>query len=234
MTHDLVVKALSEGRFKLLDHEAYQLLEAYGIPTPGYRVVSNYEEAIKAANEVGYPVAIKVISPDIMHKTDVGGVALNISSDDEVKRACQEVSSNVKRLAPYARVFGYLVQHMVQGGLEVIVGGLRDSIFGTVVLFGMGGVLTELYRDTSMRIAPITEDDALSMVKETKAYQLIIGYRGMPRRDIYSLVDIMVKFSKLIVDNPQISEADLNPVIMLENGKGSYVVDARFMLKPHN
>jgi acetyl-CoA synthetase (ADP-forming) beta subunit (EC 6.2.1.13)/branched-chain acyl-CoA synthetase (ADP-forming) beta subunit (EC 6.2.1.-) len=123
---------------------------------------------------------------------------------------------------------------MVQGGLEVIVGGLRDSIFGTVVLFGMGGVLTELYRDTSMRIAPITEDDALSMVKETKAYQLIIGYRGMPRRDIYSLVDIMVKFSRLIADNPQISEADLNPVIMLENGKGSYVVDARFMLKPRN
>ncbi|ABW01920.1 acetate--CoA ligase family protein [Caldivirga maquilingensis] len=232
MVHDIVTKALSEGRFKLLDHEAYELLEAYGIPTPGYRVVSNYEEAIKAANEVGYPVAIKVISPDIMHKTDVGGVILNVNSDDDVKRACGEMTNNIKHLAPYARVFGFLVQHMVQGGLEVIVGGLRDRIFGTVILFGIGGVLTELYKDTSMRVAPITEDDALSMIKETKAYQLMIGYRGMPRRDIYSLVDIIVKFSRLMIENPQISEADLNPVIMLENGKGSYAVDARFIIKP--
>ncbi|MGC8569990.1 MAG: acetate--CoA ligase family protein [Caldivirga sp.] len=232
MVHDIVAKALSEGRFKLLDYEAYELLEAYGIPTPGYRVASNYEEAIKAANEVGYPVAIKVVSPDIMHKTDVGGVILNVNSDDEVKRACEEMNSNIKRLAPYARVSGFLIQHMVQGGLEVIVGGLRDRIFGTVILFGIGGILTELYKDTSMRIAPITEDDALSMIKETKAYQLMIGYRGMPRRDIYSLVDVIVKFSRLMIENPQISEADLNPVIMLENGKGSYAVDARFIIKP--
>lgn len=232
MVHDIVTKALSEGRFKLLDHEAYELLEAYGIPTPAYKVVSNYEEAIKAANEVGYPVAIKVVSPDIMHKTDVGGVILNINNDDDVKKACEEMNNNIKRLAPYARVFGFIVQHMIQGGLEVIVGGLRDRIFGTVILFGIGGILTELYKDTSMRIAPITEDDALSMIKETKAYQLMIGYRGMPRRDIYSLVDIIVKFSRLMIENPQISEADLNPVIMLENGRGSYAVDARFIIKP--
>lgn len=232
MTHEIILKALSEGRFKLLDNEAYELLEAYGIPTPGYRVVSNYEEAIKAAKEVGYPVAIKVVSPDIMHKTDVGGVLLNINSDEEVKRACEEVNTNVKRLAPYARIMGLIVQHMVKGGLEVIVGGLRDRIFGTVILFGMGGVLTELYRDVSMRIAPLTEDDALSMIKETKAYQLMIGYRGLPKRDVYSLVDIIVKFSRLMMENPQISEADLNPVIMLEQGKGSYVVDARFIIKP--
>ncbi|WP_291766024.1 acetate--CoA ligase family protein [Caldivirga sp. UBA161] len=232
MVHDIIIRALSEGRFKLLDHEAYELLEAYGIPTPGYRVVSNYEEAIKAANEVGYPVAIKVVSPDIMHKTDVGGVVLNINNDDDVKRACGEINNNIKHLAPYARVFGFLVQHMVQGGLEVIIGGLRDRIFGTVILFGIGGILTELYKDTSMRIAPITEDDALSMIKETKAYQLMIGYRSMPRRDIYSLVDIIVKFSRLMTENPQISEADLNPVIMLESGKGSYAVDARFIIKP--
>lgn len=232
MVSDVVVKAISEGRFKLLDHEAYELLESYNIPVAPYRLVTNSDEAIKAADELGYPVVIKVVSPDIVHKSDVGGVVLNVSNSDEAKKACGAILSNVKKMAPYARIVGFVVQRMIQQGLEVIVGGMRDQIFGTVVLFGMGGVLTEIYRDVSMRVAPLSEDDALSMISETKAYQLLLGYRGMPRRDIYSLVDVLVKFSRLMLENPQISEADLNPVIVLDAGKGAYVVDARFILRP--
>ncbi len=229
---ELISKALSEGRFKLLDHEAYQLLESYGIPVPPYRLASTCDEVPGAVEAIGGPVAIKVVSPDIVHKSDVGGVILNVNTPSEAKEACARLMGNVKAYASYARIIGIVVQQMVPQGLEVIVGGVRDRVFGPVILFGLGGVLTEIYRDVSMRLAPIAEEDAFDMIRETKAYQLILGYRNITRRDIYSLVDIMVKFSRLFSENQSISEADLNPVIVLEQGKGSYVVDARFLLRP--
>jgi acyl-CoA synthetase (NDP forming) len=137
----------------------------------------------------------------------------------------------VVKKVPYAELEGVLIQKMVPKGVELIVGAVYDEIFGHVVAFGLGRVFTELYKDISMRIAPIDEQDAVEMIRGVKAYRLLTGFRGMPPRDIPAIVDILVKFSRLVEDNPEIKETDLNPVIALEEGKGAYVVDARFILQ---
>jgi acyl-CoA synthetase (NDP forming) len=230
MTHPIVAKAAAEGRGKLREDEALALLKAYGIPTPDYAVARDEEEAVRAAEQIGYPVAAKIISPQIVHKTDVGGVILGIADPQSVREACRRLREVVKRV-PYAEIEGVLIQKMVPKGVELIVGAVYDEIFGHVVAFGLGGIFTELYKDISMRIAPIDEQDAVEMIREVKAYRLLTGFRGMPPRDIPAVVDILIKFSRLVEDNPEIREADLNPVIALEEGKGAYVVDARFILQ---
>jgi acyl-CoA synthetase (NDP forming) len=230
MTHPIVAKAAVEGRGKLREDEALALLKAYGIPTPDYAVARDEEEAVRAAEQIGYPVAAKIISPQIVHKTDVGGVILGIADPQSVREACRRLREVVKRV-PYAEIEGVLIQKMVPKGVELIVGAVYDEIFGHVVAFGLGGIFTELYKDISMRIAPIDEQDAVEMIREVKAYRLLTGFRGMPPRDIPAVVDILIKFSRLVENNPEIREADLNPVIALEEGKGAYVVDARFILQ---
>ncbi|AET32847.1 acetate--CoA ligase family protein [Pyrobaculum ferrireducens] len=229
MTHPIVAKALAEGRGKLREDEALALLRAYGIPVPDYAVARDEEEAVKAAEQVGYPVAAKIISPQIVHKTDVGGVVLGIGDPQAVRESCRKLREVVKRV-PYAELEGVLIQRMVPKGVELIVGAVYDEIFGHVVLFGLGGIYTELYRDVSMRLAPLEPEDAWDMIREVKAYRLLTGYRGMPPRDVAAVVDVLIKFSRLVQENPEIREADLNPVIALEEGKGAYVVDARFIL----
>ncbi|MFB6491300.1 MAG: acetate--CoA ligase family protein [Thermoproteus sp. AZ2] len=226
----VIARARSEGRSKLLEHEAFELLRAYSIPTPDYGIARDEGEARSIAEKIGYPVAVKVVSRQIVHKTDVGGVALGISSPQELERACAAIKASVKAKAPYADIEGFLIQRMVPAGLELIIGAVYDDIFGHVIAFGLGGIFTELFRDVSMRLAPVDEDEAWRMVKEVKAYRLLQGYRGMPPRDVHAIVDILVKFSRLIVENPEIKEADLNPVIALSEGEGAYVVDARFLL----
>ena len=230
MTHPIVAKAVAEGRGKLREDEALALLKAYGIPTPDYAVARDEEEAVRAAEQIGYPVAAKIVSPQIVHKTDVGGVILGIADPQGVRETCRRLGEVVKRV-PYAELEGVLIQKMVPKGVELIVGAVYDEIFGHVVAFGLGGIFTELYKDISMRIAPIDEQDAVEMIREVKAYRLLTGFRGMPPRDIPAIVDILIKFSRLVEDNPEIREADLNPVIALEEGKGAYVVDARFILQ---
>jgi len=226
MTHPIVARALSEGRNKLREDEALELLRHYGIPTPDFALAHSEEEAVAAAEKIGYPVALKVVSPQIVHKTDVGGVVLNVTTPDGVREACRKIRA-ITKTVPYAEIEGVLVQKMVPKGVELIVGALYDEIFGHVILFGLGGIYTELYRDVSMRLAPLDEQDAWDMVKEVKAYKLLTGFRGTPPRDIPAVVDVIVKFSRLLEENPEITEADLNPVIALEEGKGAYVVDAR-------
>ena len=230
MTHPIVARAVAEGRGKLREDEALTLLKAYGIPTPDYAVARNEEEAVRAAEQIGYPVAAKIISPQIVHKTDVGGVIVGITNPQSVREACRRLREVAKKV-PYAELEGVLIQKMVPKGVELIVGAVYDEIFGHVVVFGLGGIFTELYRDISMRIAPIDEQDAIEMIREVKAYRLLTGFRGVPPRDVPAVVDILIKFSRLVEDNPEIREADLNPVIALEEGKGAYVVDARFILQ---
>jgi acetyl-CoA synthetase (ADP-forming) len=230
MTHPIVARVAAEGRGKLREDEALALLKAYGIPTPDYAVARDEEEAVRAAEQIGYPVAAKIISPQIVHKTDVGGVILGIADPRGVREACRRLGEVVKKV-PYAELEGVLIQKMVPKGVELIVGAVYDEIFGHVVAFGLGGIFTELYKDISMRIAPIDEQDAVEMIREVKAYRLLTGFRGTPPRDIPAIVDILIKFSHLVEDNPEIREADLNPVIALEEGKGAYVVDARFILQ---
>lgn len=229
MTHPIVAKALAEGRSKLREDEALRLLKAYGIPTPDFALVQNEEEAVKAAEEIGYPVVAKIVSPNIVHKTDVGGVILGIETPQGVREAYLKLRNIVKKI-PYAELEGVLVQKMMPKGVELIVGALTDDIFGHVILFGLGGIYTEIYRDVSIRLAPVSDQEAWDMVKEVKAYRILTGYRGLAPRDIPAIIDIIVKFSNLIVENPEIKQADLNPLLALEEGKGAYVIDARFIL----
>lgn len=229
MTHSIVAKALAEGRSKLREDEALRLLKAYGIPTPDFALVHNEEEAVRAAEEIGYPVVAKIVSPNIVHKTDVGGVILGIETPQGVREAYLKLRDIVKKI-PYAELEGVLVQKMMPKGVELIVGAVADDIFGHVILFGLGGIYTEIYRDVSIRLAPVSDQEAWDMVKEVKAYRILTGYRGLVPRDIPAIVDIIVKFSNLIVENPEIKQADLNPLLALEEGKGAYVIDARFIL----
>ncbi|AEA12931.1 ATP-grasp domain protein [Thermoproteus uzoniensis 768-20] len=226
----VVDRARAEGRNKLYEHEAFELLRKYAIPVPDYGIAKDEDEAVSLAERIGYPVAVKVISRQIVHKTDVGGVVLGVTNRDELIAACKKIRESVKARAPYAEIEGCLIQRMVPQGVELIIGAVYDDIFGHVLAFGLGGILTELYRDVSMRLVPIEEEDAWEMLREVKAYRLLTGYRGTPPRDLHAIVDIIVKFSRLLSENPAIREADLNPVIALEEGKGAYVVDARFLL----
>ena len=226
----IVAKALEEGRYKLLEHESFELLRQYNIPVPDFALVQDVNEALKVVKDIGYPVALKVVSPDIIHKSDVGGVILNINNDDELRSACERIRINIMEKAPYARVSGFLLQRMVPEGLETIVGATKDPIFGHVIAFGLGGVMVEVLQDVSFRIVPVTEEDARAMIREIKGYRLFNGYRNMPVRDEEAVVYIITRFSELLSENPNIVEADLNPVIVLERGKGAYAADARFII----
>jgi acetyl-CoA synthetase (ADP-forming) len=226
----IIAKAIEEGRYKLLEHESFELLRQYNIPVPDFALVQDVDEALRVVKDIGYPIVLKVVSPDIIHKSDVGGVILNISSDDELRSACERIRSNIKEKAPYARVSGFLVQKMVPEGLETIVGATKDPIFGHVIAFGLGGVLVEVLQDVSFRIVPVSEEDARAMIREIRGYRLFNGYRNMPARDEEAVVYIITRFSELLSDNPNIVEADLNPIIILERGKGAYAADARFII----
>jgi acetyl-CoA synthetase (ADP-forming) len=226
----IIAKAIEEGRYKLLEHESFELLRQYNIPVPDFALVQDVDEALRVVKDIGYPIALKVVSPDIIHKSDVGGVILNVSNDDELRSACERIRSNIKEKASYARVSGFLVQKMVPEGLETIVGATKDPIFGHVIAFGLGGVLVEVLQDVSFRIVPVSEEDARAMIREIRGYKLFNGYRNMPARDEEAVVYIITRFSELLSDNPNIVEADLNPIIILERGKGAYAADARFII----
>jgi Acyl-CoA synthetase (NDP forming) len=168
LTKNVIVKALSEGRRSLLEHEAYELLASYNIPVCKYKLVSSLEDALKAAREIGYPVVLKIVSPDIIHKSDVGGVRVNILDDKQLKEAYELLLNDVKRNAPNARIVGVLVEQMAPKSVEVVVGMLRDPTFGPTVMFGLGGVFVELMKDVVFRLAPLTKEEALEMIKRLR------------------------------------------------------------------
>ncbi len=215
------------GDRKVLTAESFELLEAYGIPVPPYGIARTAEDALKIADEIGYPVAMKIVSPDILHKTDVGCVKLNVMREG-VKRTFHEL---VKRAEDYlnAEVEGVLVQKMMPEGKEVIVGMKRDPQFGPLIMFGLGGIYVEVFRDVSFRIAPIGKEDANEMIREVKAYRLLKGVRGEKPSDIEGIKDVILRVSKLSVDLNNVMEMDLNPVFVYE--KGCYVVDAKIVLR---
>ncbi len=227
---EIILKALEEGRRKLLEHEAFIVVKEYGIPVPDIGIAKTPEEAGEIAEKIGFPVVLKIVSPDISHKSDVGGVILNINSKEEAIQAAKKIFENVKKHVPDARIEGVLVQKMAPKGLEVIIGGLRDNIFGSVVMFGLGGIFVEVLKDVSFRIAPITEEEALEMMKEIKAAKLLEGYRGQPPVDKKALAQILIKVAKLLDENPEIESIDLNPVFAYPDK--AIVVDSRIILKP--
>lgn len=229
MAKNLIVKALSEGRRSLLEHEAYELLSAYDIPVCKYKVVSSLDEALKAAEAIGYPVVLKVVSPDIIHKSDVGGVKVNISGNGQLKNAYESLLEDVRRNAPNARILGVLVEQMAPKSVEVVVGMLRDPTFGPTVMFGLGGVFVELMKDVVFRLAPVSREEALEMIRKIKGYPLLSGFRGSKPLDTASLADLIAKVSKIGVEVEEIDQMDLNPVIVYE--RGFLIVDARIILR---
>ena len=213
------------------DIESMELLQCYGINSIQLKSADSPEGISRAAQETGYPVAMKIHSRSIIHKSDVGGIRLNIKNDREALQCFAEIMKAVKKSVPDALISGVKIQKMVQEGIEVIVGGKKDKDFGQVVMVGLGGIYTEILDDVVFRIAPLTKEECLEMLQKLKGYRIFTGIRGKEPSDLDSLADILARFSKLLVDFPQISEADLNPVRVLPKGSGAFVLDARMFLE---
>ncbi|MCY0868332.1 MAG: acetate--CoA ligase family protein [Desulfurococcus sp.] len=215
---------------KLPDIKVFQLLESYSIPIAPYGFARTPEEAVKVADNLGYPVVVKIISLDITHKSDVGGVVLGLNSGSEVYHAVVDMARRIREKVLHARIEGFLIQKQMPPGVEVIIGALNDRTFGGIVMLGLGGVFTEVLRDVTFRVAPVSSSEALEMINELKASRVFEGYRGLKPVNKQALADVIVKVSKLILENPWIESMDLNPVIAYPDS--AVVVDARIILKP--
>jgi len=228
-TSKIVSQVRSEDRKALLETEAKTICEEYAIPVTAFKLAKNEKEATELAEKIGFPVVLKIVSPDIIHKSDAGGVKVNLKNAAEVKIAYRKILENAKKYDEAAKIVGILVQEMAPQSTEVIVGAIKDPQFGQTLMFGLGGIFVELLKDVTFRIAPITQEEAQEMITEVKAYPLLKGYRNTPPADIDAIVTILVNTSRLIMDYPEIKELDLNPVMAYE--KGAKTVDARIILE---
>ena len=228
-TSRILEQALRQGRKSLLETEAKTVCREYGIPVTRFELAKNEAEAVKYANEIGYPIVLKIVSPDIIHKSDVGGVAVGLKSADDVRNAYNQILVNVKKHDGKARIAGILIQEMAPPATEVIVGAMKDPQFGPAVMFGLGGIFVEVLKDVTFRVVPITEDEALEMITEVKAYPLLKGYRNTPPADTKAIAKILLNTSRLVSDYPLIKELDLNPILVYEHG--AKTVDARIILE---
>jgi acetyl-CoA synthetase (ADP-forming) len=192
-------------------------------------LAKNETEAVKDADKIGYPVVLKIVSPDIIHKSDIGGVVVNLKDEKDVQNAYNQILENVKKHNAEAKIIGMLVQEMAPPSTEVIVGAIKDPQFGPSVMFGLGGIFVEVLKDVTFRVAPITRDEACEMISEVKAYPLLKGYRNTPPVDIGAIAEILLNTSKLVTDYQEIKELDLNPILVYE--KGAKTVDARMILE---
>jgi acetyl-CoA synthetase (ADP-forming) len=228
-TPEIIANVAKENRKYLLETEAKTICMEYGIPVTKFKLAKNEEEAVKFAEEIGFPVVLKIVSPDIIHKSDIGGVILNLKNAKEVKAAYKQIMKNAKMHRKDARILGIIVQEMAPSSTEVIVGAIKDPQFGPTLMFGLGGVFVEILKDVTFKIAPITEDEAREMLTEIKAYPLLKGYRNLPPADTEALVKILLNTSRLVTEHTEIKELDLNPIMVYE--KGAKTVDARIILE---
>ena len=222
--------AIKQGKKILPEHESDRVLETYNIPVPPRKITTSAKDAAKVAAEIGFPVVLKVMSEDITHKFDVKGVIIDISTKTEVEKAYKSIMDNVKKLKPEAKIDGILVEKMIPKGQEVILGVKRDPAFGPFIMYGMGGIFVEVFKDVSFRIAPLDRSVAKKMINETKSSKLLKGARGLEPADLESLQNILIRLGQLAIDCPQIQELDINPLIVLEKGKGCFVADANIIL----
>jgi acyl-CoA synthetase (NDP forming) len=213
----------------LTEVESKELLKKAGIPVIATKLARSKKEAISISKQIGFPVVLKVSSPDVIHKSDSGGVKLGLANATQVGKAFSEIISSVKRAYPKAKIQGVSVQLMAPPGVEVIVGMSKDPQFGPVLMFGLGGVFVEVLKDVSFRIVPVTERDAREMIKEIKGYPILEGYRGQKPASIAALEKLIIKVSQFVEKNPQIKELDLNPVFAYPDK--AVAVDARIILE---
>ena len=228
-TSEIINKAYKNKRKFLLEPEAKTVCMEYDIPVTKFKVAKNEAEAVKFSEELGYPVVLKVVSPDVIHKSDVGGVIVDLKTTEDVKNAYKQILENVKKHKPKAKIVGVLIQEMAPSSTEVIVGAIKDPQFGPALMFGLGGIFVEVLKDVTFRVAPVTEDEAREMITEVKAYPLLKGYRNLPPADIETIVKIIQNTSRLVMEHQEIKELDLNPIMVYE--KGAKTVDARIILE---
>lgn len=222
--------AKKQKRSHLIEEEGYEVLKAYGFPVPKSILAKNENECVKAAQEIGYPVVMKIASPDIIHKSDAGGVKVNLTNEQEVKNAYNSIMSSAKNYKSDAKILGVLVQELVRGGKETIIGAKQDPKFGPLLMFGMGGIYVEVLKDVVFRLAPINEYETRDMIDSIKTSKLLRGVRGEKPSDVNALVDCLLRLSQIVTDFPEITEFDMNPLLVLEDGKGCRAVDVRIGL----
>lgn len=225
----IVENILASGRKVALPDEALDIVKLFGIDVPDHVLVKTPEEAVKVSTEIGFPLVMKIASSDAIHKSGIGGVVLGINGAKEVEGNYNKIMRNLRREMPDAQISGILLQKQIPETTHLIVGGIHDEQFGPVVMFGMGGVLVELFKDVSFRIAPVTEEEALEMIKEIKAYPVLSGYRGLKMVDIKQIAKTVIIISDLISNISIIKEVELNPLLAYE--KKVVAVDAKVILR---
>jgi acyl-CoA synthetase (NDP forming) len=227
-TIEIIDRAKSEGRTILTEVESKQILGEAGIPIAGAQLAATREEAVAAARQIGLPVVLKIVSPDISHKSDVGGVKLDLGSEEEVAAAFDEIVAAARRAEPGATVLGVSVQKMAQPGVEVIMGMTKDPQFGPVLMFGLGGVFVEVLKDVSFRIVPLEPRDARQMIRDIQGFPVLEGFRGQEPADLAALEEMLMRLSAFVEEHAEIQELDLNPIFAYKDG--ALAVDARIVL----
>jgi acetyltransferase len=227
----LFAEEMAAGRNQLVEFKALAVFEKYGFPVVPYALARSADEAVEAARRMEFPVVLKISGPKILHKTDVGGVKLNLTDEESVRNGYNDMIATVKeRMGADVEIWGVLVQKMLPKGKEIILGMTRDPRFGPLLMFGLGGIYTEALRDVSFRLAPIRENVAAEMVKDIRSYRLLEGVRGERPSDMASLADCLLRLSQLVTSHPMIKELDINPLIVYARGSGAMVADARVIL----
>ena len=229
MPKPIINKARSESRTVLTEVESKELLKPTGISIIDTRLATSEEEAIAISRQLGFPVVMKIASPNIVHKSDAGGVKLGLRTTKQVGKAYDQILLAIRQKHPEAQIHGVAVQKMARPGVEVIIGVSQDAQFGPVLMFGLGGILVEVLKDVSFRIVPLSRRDAAEMIREIKGYPLLQGYRGQEAVDISYLEELLIKVSNFAGQNPAVKELDLNPVFAYSDG--AVVVDARVILE---
>jgi 4-hydroxybutyrate---CoA ligase (ADP-forming) len=224
----------AQSRTTLLEEEGYKVLEAYGFSIPKKHLAQNEEECTKAVQEIGYPVVMKIASPEIVHKSDAGGVKIGLKNEDEIRQAFRTIISNAKKYKPDAKIDGILVQEMIKSGKETILGAKFDPILGPLIMFGLGGIYVEVLKDVVFRLAPLEEREATRMIESVKTINLLKGVRGEKPHDLGAIRESLQRLSQLITDFQEIEELDVNPLLVLEDGKGVRAIDIRISLKKNS
>ena len=225
--HEIVERGVREKR-NLLEPEALALLRDYGLPVPGHELAKTPEQALAAAGRIGYPVVLKVVSPSILHKSEIGGVRTGLEDEGALAGAWRAASRAVEAAGKRSSLEGFLVCEQAPPGLECIIGAVKDPQFGHAVMFGLGGIFVEVIRDVAFRVLPITREDAAELVRETRSYKLLQGIRGQKPGDVEAVIDCLIKTAGVVEDNPAIGEIDINPIVVFE--RGAMVLDARILL----
>jgi acetyltransferase len=222
---------VKQHRHDLIETEAREILEAYGFRLPANRIARTTNEAVSAASEIGYPVVMKIASPDVLHKSDMGGVRVGVEDEAMLEEAFFDITSKIQLRQPEARILGVMVQEMIPQGREVILGITRDIQFGPMIMFGLGGIYVEVLKDVAFRIAPLSVESADAMIREIRSFPLLRGVRGEAPADIAGIRDALLRLSQMAVDFPEIIEADVNPLLVCPEGQGAVAVDARITIQ---